>query len=46
MEKTAAERLKELAELLSQKAQEIKEKTKGVETDVNTTTYQRFSKQS
>ncbi|MBO1909657.1 hypothetical protein [Sporosarcina sp. 6E9] len=46
MPKTAAERLIELAELLSQKAEEIRTKTEGVEARVNTTTYKRVSKQS
>jgi len=46
MKKTAAERLNVLAELLTNKAEKIRNKTQGVEANVNTTANKRFSKQS
>lgn len=46
MEKSMAERIKEMAEMLSQKAEEIRIRTQGVEANVNTTANSRFSKQS
>ncbi|WP_281270241.1 hypothetical protein [Oceanobacillus arenosus] len=43
MEKTVSERLLELAEMLYRKAEEIKMKTQGAETDVNTTEHKKLS---
>lgn len=46
MEKTVSQRLIEMAEVLTVKAEEIRNKTQGVEANVSTTANKRFSKQS
>lgn len=46
MEKTVSQRLIEMAEVLTVKAEEIRNKTQGVEANVSTTKYTRVSKQS